>query len=128
MRFNSLKKNAVVCGLLLVLGCRDERRDPTNGSVVSYAPREAGSAIAPTNELSYHLLAMDGPDRLWNLRALLVANGKECRMVTSAVLLGGMDETDEWRVSCLDTGTWTVWFKPVGVPEIEHCAAAACKD
>jgi hypothetical protein len=129
MRRNVLVKTSLAAvGTLLASGCGNGRRDNSNQRAISYAPREPGSTVGPTNDMSYHLLANSGPDRLYNLRVVLLEAGQKCAVVTSGVLLGGLDETDEWRVQCSDTGSWAIWFKPSGAPEVRHCSVATCKN
>lgn len=73
------------------------------------------------------LIAGDGPTRLANLRALIMQAGKQCQYVTSGILIGGLDGTDEWRVKCTDSGTWTIWLKPDGAPEVDRCSDSECR-
>lgn len=92
----------------------------------AYASREPGSEISPTNDASFQLLEADGPTRFASFQALLVHEGKACSAVTKAVLEGGLDGTDEWRVDCTGSGRWQVWFRTDGDPDIDHCANPAC--
>jgi hypothetical protein len=59
---------------------------------------------------------------------IILTAGKECSAVTSGILVGGMDAADEWRVTCLDSGVWAVWFKPDAAREVRHRLATSCKD
>jgi hypothetical protein len=111
---------------LQLINCGGERKSSPEQQAVSYASREAGSVATPTHETSFQLLAADGPTRLASLQNLIIQSGKQCRFVTSGVLKGGLDGTDEWRVKCVDSGEWAVWFRPAGAAEIIQCASAAC--
>ena len=91
-----------------------------------YASREPGSDVAPTNDASFQLLGADGPTRFASLQALIVQTGKACSTVRRAILEGGLEGTDEWRVDCADSGRWQVWFRPDSAPDVDHCANANC--
>lgn len=92
----------------------------------SYTSREPGSDVAPTNDASFQLLGADGPTRFASLQALILQNGKACSAVRRAVLEGGLEGTDEWRVDCADSGRWQVWFRPDSAPDVNHCANTNC--
>lgn len=107
---------------LLCFGC-DGRHTAASQPSSSFEFRAPGSDVSPTSDSSFQLLAADGQARFASFQGLIVQSGKRCSAVTRAVLNGGLDGTDEWRVECLDSGTWEIWFRPVGPPEIEHCRA-----
>lgn len=105
-------------GLLATSGCHERRISDDQEQIVSYAPRSPGSVAAPTHETSFRLIAVDGPTRFESFRLLFKDAAKRCALVTSAILQGGLDGTDEWRVKCTDSGVWTIWFRPGAVVEI----------
>ena len=93
---------------------------------VSYSPREPGFVGAPTHEISFHMLAVDGPARFANFQSFILESGKQCDVVTSAVFKGGLDGTDEWRVRCANTGGWSVWIHSPRSIEVVRCSSAGC--
>jgi hypothetical protein len=103
----------------------DYQESGATSQEVSYAYREPGSNVMPTHDASLALIAAEGPARFATLQATLAQAGKKCLTVTRAVLLGGLDGTDEWKVTCSDSGDWEMWFQP-GTIEITHCSAASC--
>jgi hypothetical protein len=112
MRFMTAGGNALAAMIALSSGgCEDKQRSVVQQSV-SYSSRDPGSSATPTHETSFWLLGVDGPSRLASLQALIVRSGKPCVVVTRAVLKGGLDGTDEWRVNCADSGDWAIWFRP----------------
>jgi len=123
-RTSCLGSATLAVALLFVGGC--DRQDSTAASQTSYAPREPGSDISPTNELSFQLIANDGPTRFANFQALFGQSGRHCAAVTRAVLQAGLDGTDEWLVSCSDGAVWQVWFRPQQSPEFDKCAGGKC--
>jgi hypothetical protein len=106
-------------------GCGEKHRD-TDRQAISYAARAPGSDVMPTNETSFRLIADDGPTRLGTLRGLIVQSGNRCDFVSRGILVGGLDGTDEWRVTCAGTGTWTVLLRPAGVIDVRNCSNADC--
>lgn len=112
---------------LCLCACRgNDHQAPAPGKADPYASREPGSDVAPTNDASFQLLGADGPTRFASLQALIVQDGKACGGVQKAVLEGGLEGTDEWRVDCADGGRWQVWFRPDSAPDVEHCANRTC--
>ena len=111
--------------LLQLVGC-GERSEPDERKDISYSVREPGSAAAPTNEESIYLITLDGPTRFAKFQALITQSGGRCDAVTAGVLIGGLDQTDEWRVKCTPAGTWQIWIKPAGPPEIVPCSSSNC--
>lgn len=91
-----------------------------------YAAREPGSDVSPTSDVSFQLLGADGPSRFASLQQLLVQQGKRCASVTKAVIVGGMDGTDEWRVDCSDKGRWQVWLSDDSGASISQCTNPKC--
>jgi hypothetical protein len=82
--------------------------------------------VIPTTDASFEMLAADGPTRFASFHELIVAAGKRCTSVTMAVLRGGLDGTDEWRVDCQDSGKWQVWLRTDAQPDVDHCKNANC--
>ena len=91
-----------------------------------YASRALGSDVAPTSDVSFQLLGADGPSRFASLQQLLIQQGKRCASVTKAVIVGGMDGTDEWRVDCSDKGRWQVWLSDETGASISKCTNPKC--
>jgi hypothetical protein len=113
---------AVVC--LAIGGCS---REPSNESQnVSYPTRDPGSAAVPTTDASFRLLSAEGPTRFAALQGLVLEAGKPCSVVTAGILKGGLDGTDEWRVTCNDGGVWSVWLHSDAPPEVLKCAGTRC--
>jgi len=110
-------------------GCGNAQRDDGPRQFSTYEARAPGSVASPTNDASFQFFIEDGPTRFANFHTLFVQAGKQCSAVTSATLEGGIDGTDEWRVSCADSGPWQLWFRPDGgvAPEFDHCATAKCE-
>lgn len=119
---------AVAAAAALFLGAcgSKDQKAAARWKVDPYASREPGSDVAPTNDASFQLLGADGPTRFASLQALIVQNGKACGAVRRAVLEGGLEGTDEWRVDCADSGRWQVWFRPDSAPDVDHCANTNC--
>lgn len=109
-----------------VAGCDGRQPSAASRKADVYASREPGSDAAPTNDASFQLLAADGPTRFQAVRDVITQAGKNCSAVTRAVLEGGMDGTDEWRVNCADSGNWQLWFRPDGGRDVDHCSNAKC--
>ena len=108
-------------------GCDSpERNQASRASSSSYESRAPGSEASPTNDASLQLFLADGPTRFASFQALFLKSGKQCAAVTKALLEGGVDGTDEWRIECSDSGAWEVWFPPAGAPEIDSCRAGGC--
>ncbi len=117
---------AIAIAAPFLLNCKGEGEGNANEPPVSYASREPGSVAAPTNEISFQLLRLDGPTRLASFRANIIQSGKQCNFVTNAVIMGGIDGTDMWRVKCADSGDWAVWFQPGRATEVIRCSNASC--
>lgn len=109
-----------------VSGCSEDHHKRTEQSI-SFVTTEPGSAAVPTNDASFRLLSYDGPRRFSVLRELIASDGRKCDAVTTAVLKGGLDGTDEWLAKCTDTGKWTIWFRPHTPPEVLRCSATTCR-
>ena len=114
---------AVVC----LNSCSDEDDRGGARQAVSYASHDPGANVIPTHDFSFRLLAADGPTRLGSFQQLITRSGRQCSFVTSAVLAGGLDGTDEWTVKCADTGTWAVWLRPGAVTDVARCPTANCR-
>ena len=110
----------------LVSSCDDQRRSEQD-QIVSYASHEPGSVRRPTNEASFRLLGAEGPARLEYLRMQIIQSGKQCNFVTSAIFVGGLDGTDEWRVRCGDSGDWSLWFRADGATDLNSCSKSNCE-
>jgi len=100
-----------ISAAVLSSGCHDQPV-PAAHQDESYRTREEGSQVMPTAEASFQLMGVDGPARHSAFREYIISSGHECASVTSAVLVGGLGGTDEWRVNCSNTGSWSVWFGP----------------
>jgi hypothetical protein len=118
---------AAATALMLLSSCSNEDDDQAPEHPLSYASQDPGVNVVPTHDLSFQLMAADGPTRLGSFQQLIARSGRQCNFVTSAVLTGGLDGTDEWRVKCADTGTWAVWLKPGEVTDIARCPTANCR-
>ena len=108
----------------VLTACREAPKPERHDVPVSYAYREAGSALSPTNWTSVSLISADGPLRHDKFRKLISDADKECSFVTSAVLKGALEGTDEWHVTCDDSGIWSVWFRERKRTEIISCSSA----
>lgn len=123
----SLALAVAVLSVLWLGGCGSrDQKTAVAWKADPYASREPGSDVAPTNDASFQLLDSDGPTRFASLQALIVHEGKVCGAVQRAVLEGGLEGTDEWRVDCSDSGRWQVWFRPDSEPDVDHCANRNC--
>ena len=99
----------VMLAVSLVSSCDskpDNEVQPT--TVISDRSRDAGAE--PTNLLSFELLSKDPATRRDLFQKTLGTEGKRCQLVTEAVLKGGFDGTDLWRIACSDTGDWLITF------------------
>lgn len=122
----TLLRLATFAVVLCAAGCGTHRATPEK-QTISYAVREPGSDTMPTHETSFRMIAYDGPTRFGAFRALLIQAGNQCGTIKSAVLMGGVAGTDEWRVKC-DAFTWGVWFQPDGTTDVFRCQSeTACK-
>ena len=106
-------------------GC-EAREAESVEQTISYSPNRPGEAAIATNPKSFELLSADGPARFVSFQRLIAAAGNKCSYVTSAVLRGGFDRSDEWRIDCVDSGTWAVWFKPGKPVEVLSCSRINC--
>src|SRR4051794_33794581 len=97
--------------VLVVAACDNSDREPGRENPVRLSDRatDPGTHPSPTNPISL-LLLKDPDDRRRTLQARLQAAGKKCALVTEAILKGGFDGTDFWRVTCNDSGEWLVTF------------------
>ena len=115
----------LVVGLATTSSC--EKHDyPAQSDPASYATQEPGSHVTPTHQFSVDLLLAVGPTRLRTLQRFILNEGHQCKLVTGAILAGGVGGTDEWRVSCADSGLWSVWLSEDHTPEVVHCDTSKC--
>ena len=112
---------AAVC----LAGCHSKPDNVVDGPAISYESREPGSDVVPTDEASFQLLQKEPAQRLLNLQGSVVQAGNRCSLVTKGVLVGGLDGTDEWRVTCADSGVWQLMLAPDG-SSVSHCTPATC--
>ena len=122
----TLVGTVALVGMAGLNSCGGEDQGTAGRPAVSYASRAPGSDAMPTNETSFRLIAADGPTRLESLRALVIQSGNACNVVSSGILTAGLDGTDEWRVTCADTGAWSVLLKPAGAVDVRNCSTANC--
>ena len=115
---------ALAAALCTACGRSDQTSEAPQ--VDRYAAQEPGSLATPTADASFQLIDADGPTRFAELRALIVAEHKQCASVTQAILLGGLQGTDEWRVKCADSGPWAVWLSEDQDPEVNACTNPNC--
>lgn len=79
----------------------------------------------PTADLSFEMLGQPDPAaRRAAFQQLLQMLNKRCSAVTEAVLKGGFEGTDLWRVTCVDSGEWLVTFANAADPAATSCQAA----
>lgn len=86
--------------------------DNSQQLIFSHNPLDPGSTSEPSNDVSRKLFEMDGQERLAIFKEYMNSSGKACEYVTEAVLLGGYQRTDFWRVACSDSGEWEVSIEP----------------
>jgi len=65
---------------------------------------------------------MNGQLRLATFRKYMLASDEKCDLVTEAVLRGGYQGMDMWRVACPDTGEWMISIEPGSSTKILSCA------
>src|SRR5580765_2531893 len=86
---------------LLVLSCDSQRNNDSQPTIV-ISDRSRDPGAEPTNLLSFELFSKEPAARRDAFQKTLGSLGKRCQLVTEAVLKGGFDGTDLWRVSCTD--------------------------
>jgi hypothetical protein len=74
--------------------------------------------------MSLRLLESDPPARRVWFKSMIARAGHGCNFVTSAVLKGGDDGTDLWRVGCVD-GAWLVTLGPGTRASADSCSSAS---
>ncbi len=127
MRLSPLARVAVVVlGNVCLVGCGDEAHSAAEQQPAPDLSAEHRSNARATNPTSFKLMAANGPKRLATLQAVVTGLGQRCNLVTSGVLTAGLDGTDEWRVTCADSGEWAVWFSRAGKTEVLHCSRVNC--
>jgi len=148
--------NRILSTIVAIALCACDSRKASPPSVgTSYAFVDAGNPALPTNDLSQRLIALSGADRFDTLRQMVVRANHRCDAVSSALLTGGLDGTDTWRVQCNDCSTpieinplvqrqlednhspvsfkackaarsWAVWLYPNGNQEVVACQEGSC--
>jgi hypothetical protein len=94
---------------------------------ISDASVDVGSGAQPTNSLSFELMKDPAVRRLY-FQQLLSSKERKCGLVSEAILQDGFEGTDNWRVTCTDSGKWLVTFSQGGTTEIANCTSGAlCK-
>ena len=96
---------------LLVQSC-DSQPASQSQPAIAISDRSRDPGAEPTNQLSFELLLKDPASRRASFQTTLVSLEKQCQLVTEAVLKGGFESTDLWRVSCTDSGDWLLTFTP----------------
>jgi hypothetical protein len=61
-------------------------------------------------------------DRRSYFQGLVSSYGNKCSVVTKAVLKGGLEGIDLWKVTCIDSGVWLVTFTGEDRTEISNCS------
>jgi len=74
-RISRLRVAAVATAIFWLTSCGTEDHNASDEEAVSYASRELGSHVVPTNDASFRLVAADGPMRLDVLRSFIVQSG-----------------------------------------------------
>lgn len=97
-------------------------REPT----VPHEFRDTGSQVMPTNDASQRLISLSGPDRFASFVQILAMHNERCDTVSKAILTGGLDGNDTWRVRCQDGREWTVWFYADGDMDLTKCDKRNC--
>jgi hypothetical protein len=126
MRMTCGRVAAAALGLVAA-ACEREAADTPQQDAVSYAPYEPGSPVIASNPSSFRLISAGGPARFATFQQLITHSGNTCDRVTSAVLKGGMEKADEWRVNCASSGNWSIWLNDAREPEVKHCSTAECR-
>jgi hypothetical protein len=120
LRFLSL---VLVAGAMIGAGCRQRQYPQAQYLIVVDADQDPGAHVAATNEVSLLLLEGDSSARRVWFQSFLAQHGHSCTSVTSAVLKGGDDGTDVWRVGCVE-GAWLVTLGPGTRASADGCSAA----
>jgi hypothetical protein len=76
--------------------------------------RSADPGAVPTSESSFEMLRVDPPARRADFQRMLNQLGKRCGSVTEAILKGGFEGTDFWKIDCADSGEWLLAFSAQG--------------
>ena len=112
--------------LLLLMGlCACGRSDRQPSSPDPYVPSDSShdpGNPSPTNDRSMNLMDDDPELRRLRFKGLMDDAKKKCDVVTEAVLKGGFEGMDVWRVTCGDTRDWLVTFRPNEQPVVESCS------
>ena len=115
-----------VIGALALCGC-DVPTGPNQAAIensdlpVSYVRLDPGSKAKPSNRYSRQLFEMNDQVRLATFRKFMTESGEQCDLVTGAVLRGGYNRMDMWRVACTDSGEWMVSIEPDSSTKILSC-------
>lgn len=120
------KSAGIAAAALLLIGCEKAPTYRPQQPEISYSTREAGSVAVPSNDQSFKLISLPGPERLSSFQQIITTKGEVCSLVTSAVFKDGLDGIDEWRVQCLDSGDWNVTFRVDGSVNVVDCVSNDC--
>lgn len=101
---------SALAAALSVLSCDAQPND--SQPTIATSDRSHDPGAEPTNLLSFELLSKAPTVRRAAFQKTLGSLEKQCQLVTEAVLKGGFEGTDLWRVSCADSGDWLVTFSP----------------
>jgi len=88
---------------------------------VSDASHDPGTNPVATNDLSAGLLIEEPAARRGYFASQMKRAGKNCPMVTEAVLKGGFEGSDFWRIRCTATGDWLVILGEGSPLKIANC-------
>lgn len=98
---------------LALIGCEQE-----NAGSSPTAPPIRAPNVLPTHQDSFALMSAEEPVRLESLRTTIVSARRPCSKVTAATLIGALDGTDLWQVTCVDTGVWELWLRSDGLVDV----------
>jgi hypothetical protein len=121
------RKTVAMLLAVLCIACSPSSKGNDGGRDTALNLVETDSRNSPTNERSFELLFKEDALRFAIFQSIFQQLGKRCSAVTKATFEGGLDETDEWRVDCADSGAWQVWFKPDGRIDFDQCDQRSCQ-
>lgn len=120
-------RSPLLMAAVLLAGC-GQAPDSNDGTpapaepAVSYARLDPGSNARPSNSYSRRLFEMNDQVRLATFRKYMVESGERCDLVTEAVLRGGHQGLDMWRIACSDSGEWMISIAPDSSTKFLSCA------